>query len=119
MLQVRNISRCCGSWWSPGPCRRCAGRRTYGKLLQPANNSNAAGDYVVAAKTLVDLEARAKFHGFELALGADNLFDTYPTQPPYVLNGVTLSSNGVGDFPEYSPYGFDGRFVYGRISYSW
>ena len=37
----------------------------------------------------------------------------------YVQNGVTLSSNGVGAFPEYSPFGFQGRFVYARLSYSW
>jgi iron complex outermembrane receptor protein len=36
-----------------------------------------------------------------------------------LLNGVTLSSNGVGAFPEYSPFGFQGRFVYARVSYSW
>jgi iron complex outermembrane receptor protein len=56
---------------------------------------------------------------FEVAVGADNLFDTYPTTPPYVLNGVTISSNGVGAFPEYSPFGFQGRFLYARASYSW
>ena len=55
----------------------------------------------------------------QLAVGVDNLLDTYPTTPPYVLNGVTLSSNGVGAFPEYSPFGFQGRFIYGRVSYSW
>jgi iron complex outermembrane receptor protein len=94
--------------------------RYYGKLLQPANTNDARGDYVLQPKTLIDLEARwALQHGFEVAVGADNLLDTYPTTPPYVLNGVTISSNGVGAFPEYSPFGFQGRFLYARASYSW
>ena len=50
-------------------------------------------------------------------MGAQNLFDTYPTEPPYVLNGQNISTNGVGQFPEYSPFGFDGRYLYGRLSY--
>jgi hypothetical protein len=36
-----------------------------------------------------------------------------------VKGGQTLSSNGVGVFPEYSPFGWQGRFLYGRVSYSW
>jgi iron complex outermembrane receptor protein len=80
----------------------------------------AAGDYTLQPKTLVDLEVRyTVFRGLTVAAGADNLFDTYPTTPPYVLNGQTISSNGVGAFPEYSPFGFQGRFLYGRVSYSW
>jgi iron complex outermembrane receptor protein len=75
---------------------------------------------VLQPKTLIDLEARLKLNsGVELAVGADNLLDTYPTTPPYVLNGVTLSSNGVAAFPEYSPFGFQGRFLYARASFSW
>jgi iron complex outermembrane receptor protein len=92
----------------------------YGKLLQPANNNNAAGDYVLAGKTIVDLEGRMKFpHGFQLAGGIDNVFDTYPTTPFYIIGGQTISSNGVGAQPEYSPWGFQGRFYYTRLSFSW
>jgi iron complex outermembrane receptor protein len=106
--------------WSNGPFGVTAKATYYGKLLQPANNNNPLGDYTLKPRTVVDLEARAQLgSGFQLAVGADNLFDTYPTTPPYVLNGVTLSSNGVGAFPEYSPFGFQGRFVYARMTYNW
>jgi hypothetical protein len=33
------------------------------------------------------------------------------------LNGLNISTNGVGQFPEYSPFGFDGRYLYGRLSF--
>ena len=90
----------------------------YGPLLQPFNTSNTAADYKLGGKILFDLEARADFwNNFQLALGAQNLLDTYPTTPPYVLGGSNISTNGVGQFPEYSPFGFDGRYVYARLSY--
>jgi len=106
--------------WTRGPLGITAKALYYGKLLQPSNTNNAAGDYELQPKTLIDLEARYDVgNGFEGAIGVDNLFDTYPTTPPYVLNGVTISSNGVGAFPEYSPFGFQGRFLYVRGSYKW
>jgi iron complex outermembrane receptor protein len=106
--------------WSLGDFGVTAKALYYGKLLSPANNSNVLGDYTLSPRTLVDLEARWNVtRQLQVAVGADNLLDTYPTTPPYVLNGVTISSNGVGAFPEYSPFGFQGRFLYGRLSYSW
>jgi iron complex outermembrane receptor protein len=90
----------------------------YGPLLQPFNGNNVLGDYHLNGKILFDLEARADvLDNVQLAVGAQNLFDTYPTTPPYVLNGLNISTNGVGQFPEYSPFGFDGRYLYARISY--
>lgn len=90
----------------------------YGSLLQPFNASIPAADYHLANKILFDLEARADVgHGFELAIGGQNLLDIYPTTPPYVLGGGNISTNGVGQFAEYSPFGFNGRYLYGRLSY--
>jgi len=90
----------------------------YGPLLQPNNNNNVLGDYKIKGAALFDLEGRADIGaGFQVALGVQNMFDTYPTTPPYVLNGQNISTNGVGQYPEYSPFGFDGRYLYGRLSY--
>jgi iron complex outermembrane receptor protein len=106
--------------WTLGAFGVTAKALYYGKLLQAFNTSNPLGDYTLSPKTLIDLEGRWTVgHGLELAVGADNLLDTYPTTPPYILNGQTISSNGVGAFPEYSPFGFQGRFLYARVSYSW
>jgi iron complex outermembrane receptor protein len=63
-------------------------------------------------KVLVDLEAGYRLGGqIRLALGARNLLDTYPDR---------LSvDNGFGLFlhPPGSPFGYNGRFVYGRIEW--
>jgi len=106
--------------WNRGPLGFTAKANYYGKLIQAFSGNNPLGDYTLAAKTLVDLEARVKVvGGIELAVGAENILDVYPTTPPYILNGQTISSNGVQAFPEYSPFGFQGRFVYARASYNW
>lgn len=85
----------------------------YGDVLQPDNA--AALDFRTGDHTLVDLEARYRFaNGFALAVGADNLFDEYPTATPTIAN-----SNGPLGFPRYSPFGFNGRFVYARASVDW
>ncbi|MGQ2990481.1 TonB-dependent receptor plug domain-containing protein [Brevundimonas sp.] len=89
-------------------------RATYYDSVLVANNSSTL-DYSTGDDTLVDLEARYKFPaGVGLAVGVNNLTDEYPEYTPATLNAATGS---VG-FPQYSPYGFNGRVFYGRLSYS-
>ena len=90
-------------------------RATYYDSVLVANN-NASIDYETGDHTLFDLEGRYEFaQGVSLALGVNNLFDEYPTFTPAALNAPTGS---VG-YPQFSPFGFNGRFLYGRIGYSW
>ncbi|MDP1027331.1 TonB-dependent receptor [Sphingomonas sp. KR1UV-12] len=85
----------------------------YGNVLQPG--TVAANDVNTGRHTLVDLEARYRFNdSVALAIGADNLFDVYPMTTPAALN-----NNGVTAFPYYSPFGFNGRQIYGRLNLSW
>ena len=90
-------------------------RATYYDSVLVANN-NASIDYETGDHTLFDLEGRYEFaQGISLAIGVNNLFDEYPTFTPAALNAPTGS---VG-YPQFSPFGFNGRFLYGRIGYSW
>lgn len=85
----------------------------YGDVAQPG--STAAGDSHTGKKTIVDLEARFKpSRAIDIAIGANNLFDVYP-------DALTEANNtsGVVAFPYYSPFGFNGRYLYGRVSVSW
>lgn len=85
----------------------------YGEVLSPG--TTAANDLVLQPKTLVDLEGRVKLtDSIGFALGADNVFDEYPTQTPPALNTTSNTP-----FSNLSPFGRSGRFVYGRISYNW
>ena len=84
----------------------------YGAVLSP--NADAKLDHMISARTLVDLEGRyAVTPKFTLALGAENLFDQYPDS---VVPGLNPSGNQ--PFPNYSPFGRSGRFVYARANYA-
>lgn len=87
----------------------------YGDVLAPGTTDNGLNDVHTGAQTVVDLEGRYKFsHGIALAIGADNLFDVYPKQIP-----VNLDTTGAAPWSSFSPFGFNGRFVYARLSATW
>jgi iron complex outermembrane receptor protein len=80
-------------------------------------------DIMLGAKWITDLELRYRAFGhFDLAIGADNLFDIYPDRSPF---GARPASAGGGVYPinqyylpysGFSPFGFNGRFLYARAS---
>lgn len=79
----------------------------------------APGDITLAPKWVVDLEVRYKlFETLELAVGANNLLDEYPDRLPFgTVNGVNYGlNNAFLPYSGQSPFGFSGRFVYGRVS---
>jgi iron complex outermembrane receptor protein len=84
----------------------------YGEVLSP--DPNPTLDFTLSPTTLVDVEARlAITEHIKLALGADNLTDEYPDPLP-PQNNLT----GTQSFSNYSPFGRSGRFVYGRVNYT-
>jgi iron complex outermembrane receptor protein len=75
------------------------------------------------AKTLFDAEIGYRIGNAELSLGARNLFNIYPDQPSSLVDvgGGTTSkeyNNNFGTFPwaAASPFGYNGRYVYARVS---
>lgn len=99
--------------WSLGDFSATARATYYGSVLVPNNTSTL--DYQAGDATLIDLEGRYTFPiGVTAAVGVNNLTDEYPQFTPAALNGGTGS---VG-FPSFSPYGFNGRFLFARVSYN-
>ncbi len=79
------------------------------------DGNNPANDLVMSAATLVDLELRFEpTDNLRFALGAENLTDEYPESMPT----ATLNTTGTTAFPNYSPFGRSGRYVYGRATFS-
>ena len=76
------------------------------------HTSNEKLDQVYSAKFITDLEFSRKLgSSATFAFGANNLFDVYPDR--------TLQPNsntGIFQFSGQSPFGFDGRDLYSRIS---
>ncbi|MET0250695.1 MAG: TonB-dependent receptor [Novosphingobium sp.] len=106
----------------------------YGKVLSPGAISPASDpltltgigpdDIFLGAKWITDFELRFDpTERFHLAIGADNVFDVYPDRSPF---GPRPASLGGGTFPAnqqyipysiFSPFGFNGRFLYSRVSF--
>ncbi|MBI1186359.1 MAG: TonB-dependent receptor [Alphaproteobacteria bacterium] len=85
----------------------------YGEALAPG--TSAANDLVLEPRTLIDLEGRFNItESLRLSIGADNVTDEYPTQTPPSLNTTSNTP-----FSNYSPFGRSGRYVYGRVSFTW
>lgn len=98
----------------------------YGSVFLPGPSGDitiekgaAPGDITLSPKWIADLEFRFKpANAFELALGANNLFDEYPDrQPVGLVDGFNFGlNNSFLPYSSQSPFGFSGRFLYGRVS---
>nr|WP_314528909.1 TonB-dependent receptor [uncultured Brevundimonas sp.] len=85
----------------------------YGDVLAPG--ATEATDLQLGVGLVVDVEARYALNDrLTFAVGADNVLDEYPRE-------ILRANNTSGAFPfsNFSPYGFNGRFVYGRIALKW
>jgi iron complex outermembrane receptor protein len=108
----------------------------YGEVVEPGLPSPAeinaglldARDLHIQPDWVVDLALNAKLMDEKLGftIGADNLFDQYPDRvpnarvvPPPVGGIVNLNGTNALGFSRYSPYGFNGRFVYARLNFRW
>ncbi len=70
-------------------------------------------DQRYGARIIIDAEVSLPLSGnAAIAIGANNLLNTYPDENPNAL--------GVGAlYPESTPFGFNGGFYYVRLSYDW
>jgi iron complex outermembrane receptor protein len=102
-----------GTWHSDHWSLSLTGTR-YGSVTV-RNSTTPANDQTYDAKWLVDMAASYKpTKQWTLTLGADNVLDTYPNE-----NRYENSTSGVFPYSNYSPFGFNGAYAYGRIAYTW
>ena len=96
--------------WTMGAFGATLRATRYGEVLSPG--TTPALDIELDSEVLVDLEARWNvLENVRLTVGADNVFDEYPTRLPPLLNGTSNTP-----FSNFSPFGRSGRYVYGRVS---
>ncbi|HWK35101.1 TonB-dependent receptor [Sphingomonas sp.] len=110
--------------WDAGLLGATVRTNRYGSVFSPgtggavdAPKGTIAGDYTLTPKWITDVEVRV--HPIEqvtLAVGADNVFDVYPdrvpTVAPFTPNSYFLP------YSSFSPFGFNGRFLYGRVAFN-
>lgn len=90
----------------------------YGEVLIPG--VDAARDQTLSEQWVADAEIRARIASrFEVAIGANNVFDSYPDRVRRGLDGgQNYGLNGYFiPFSAFSPAGFNGRFLYARVGF--
>jgi iron complex outermembrane receptor protein len=103
----------------------------YGKVTSPGaatpltdpTSLTAYGpdDIFLRPKWITDLELRVKpLERVSIAIGADNLFDVYPDRSPFgarpaSIGGFYPANQQYIPFSIFSPFGFNGRYLYARV----
>jgi iron complex outermembrane receptor protein len=94
----------------------------FGETLDPG--STEVTDEIVDSAWITDIELRYDFNDWlQLAAGANNLFDKMPNVSPTGAlpdgSGNFSIFNDILPFSSFSPFGFNGRFIYARATVSW
>jgi iron complex outermembrane receptor protein len=111
--------------WSAAVFGATVRTNRYGSVLIPGTTTDitvpigaSPTDITISPKWITDVEFRVSpfgdERGIELAIGANNVFDVYPDRLP--AGGVFGLNNFFLAYSSFSPFGFNGRFVYGRLS---
>ena len=109
--------------WNLDPVGLTVRTNRYGRVLSTGSSTDLAipagegvADYWLEPKWITDVELRVQaLPGVQLSVGADNVFDVYPTKAP--AGGVYGTNNYFLPYSSFSPFGFNGRFVYSRIAF--
>jgi iron complex outermembrane receptor protein len=111
--------------YSVGGFALTARTKRYGEVsVAGATPTNATGtlDQTYGAKWITDASVSLTLRRrYSLAVGADNLFDVYPDRnvnpgDPQTSNGG-ISNFGIFPYNAISPFGFNGRFIYTKLSF--
>ena len=108
--------------WDNGPFGLTARANRYGSVFLPGTTNDitvakgaANNDLTLSPETVVDLEVRFNpTDSLQFAFGANNLLDEYPDRLPFVA--PFGANNAFLPYSSQSPFGFSGRFLYGRVS---
>ncbi|MDP3854244.1 TonB-dependent siderophore receptor [Phenylobacterium sp.] len=96
-------------------------------LYGPSSNLNSRTGAVyykteIEATLITDLEVSYKFtDSVKLAVGANNLFNTYPDKVNAQLRDEYFRNNSnayVTQYPTFSPFGINGGYYYSKLSFT-
>jgi iron complex outermembrane receptor protein len=100
--------------WSMDELRTTLRTTRYGETQDPSDNPER--NEVLEPKWVTDLDiAYSLSNNLTLSLGANNIFDVYPDPTREIVNDVTTFSR-LFSYSSFSPYGFNGRYLYAKIT---
>ncbi|MDR9389928.1 MAG: TonB-dependent receptor [Wenzhouxiangella sp.] len=110
-----------GATWRFQDFRVTTQATRFGKTVDVS--TSPAGDEVLDAKTIVDLELGYELTpSIKLAFGANNLFDVYPDTAQEINDKAgqsTFTFDRIFPYSGFSAFGFNGRFLYTRIGFEY
>ncbi len=107
--------------YTQGPWSFNVRTQRYGTIFVRSAAADRALDQRFGAKWLADLSLGYRLASrYTVTVGADNVFDTYPdrfgtpAQPAPAIGGNSFF--GILPYTGLTPFGFNGRYVYGRLA---
>ena len=91
----------------------------FGTVTSFGTPTNGSLDQTFGARFITDVNASYIFgERVTISAGVDNVFDVYPDENNQG-NATTAGNNNFGIFPynQISPFGFNGAFYYGRVTF--
>jgi iron complex outermembrane recepter protein len=114
-----------GAYWSLGKFGVNLRESLYGSSFVYVQDPIAANyDQIKVDRAFItDLEASYEvLRGVKVAVGANNLFNVYPTKQNATYRTALYNTNSQGYassvYPGNSPFGYNGGFYYGRVTWS-
>ncbi|AQQ01485.1 ligand-gated channel [Pseudoalteromonas aliena] len=99
--------------WNMDQWRTTLRTTRYGETQDPSDNPER--NEVLKPKWITDLDvAYSLTDNVSLSLGANNILDVYPDATRENVDDLTTFSR-LFAYSSFSPYGFNGRYVYGKI----
>ncbi len=95
-----------------GPMGVTLRAQRFGEVVARGTAANGSLDNTYSAKVITDLSAEYTLRRqLRLTVGADNLLDVYPD-----FNSAATNNGGIFPYSGISPFGFNGRYIYARMS---
>jgi len=87
----------------------------YGSVIRRGDADDGSQDQKFAARWLLDLSASYAWQAWTFTAGVDNLTNQYPTKAS-LANVYEDRADGL-QYSSLSPFGFNGRYWYGKVAY--
>ncbi len=103
-----------GNWGVTGTLTRYGRYTSYVSSLANYNPATGVVDQTFTPKWILDLALNYHLNDWMFTLGADDALNTSPDK-----NIPNNTNNGTLPYSTFSPFGYNGAYVYGKVRYSW
>ena len=103
-----------GNWSFNGTLTRYGRYTSYVSNIASYNPATGVVDQTFTPKWVLDLSGSYRWQDWTFTLGVDDATDTYPDK-----NIASQTNNGTLPYSTFSPFGYNGAYVYGKVRSSW